>query len=412
MALCAYCHQERSLTREHIVPSWYIKASGNLDVFNMRAPIAQTRGELIVKDVCAECNNIQLSELDSYGKSLYEEYFEKPVSFGDSILFNYDTSRLIRWLLKLSYNGARATNSDTKILSKFDRQILGAEQVSSHVRVFLNLVSPTSKGNEANFLTPRWFRLTQVRMSFNPELQAVQRQICINSFAFTIFAVAPNSPLANKHLNLLSQEFSSLMPGAKVLNSEGSVIVKAAGFDALQSIENTYINYPIRHKLSENAFVKEVHKGKTSLIFVYITLELIEDQDVKTTADVLTTMVANKENATAYMQKIDIVVDGFNKDSRELWEIPEVRSYFRSLLVACPFVILLSSPQGNMLKVFFYCWLYDNFEDKQEETAQEFLDILFNGLNKIFHRLGLSPELNTKISNDAIMSIFSEQIDY
>lgn len=422
MTLCAYCKQERSLTREHIIPKWYINATSRRDVFNLRAPIAQTRGELVIKDVCAECNNKYLGDLDGYGKELYEKYMKKAVNLNESVLFQYDKNKLVRWLLKLSYNSARANDSDTVILSQFGSQILGKEKISAHVRVFASLISPTSVENypeikdsgeskQAKSVYPDWFRLTQLRMSFDPSINAVQRQVIINSFSFTILAVAPDSYLPNTQLERLSQEFIQLLPNAKALDSKGSIALRAGRYDALQSIKNTFLNYPIRHKIFDNIHIKELHSGECSLIVVQITLELIEKQDVKPISDAFSAMVANKETATAFMQKVEIMVDGFDMDSRELWQISEVRRYFRKLLVDCPYMMFLSWPHGSLLKVFFSCWVFAEPDAKQVEKMVEFLDITFKGLNQIIHRLALSSELNTKISNDAVRAISNGKVD-
>lgn len=73
MAICAYCGNDRSATREHIIPSWYYKYDPNPnDVgFNERAKGKIVKTELTIRDVCEGCNSGPLSDLDSYGRDLF-----------------------------------------------------------------------------------------------------------------------------------------------------------------------------------------------------------------------------------------------------------------------------------------------------------------------------------------------------
>lgn len=418
MAYCAYCLKSSVLTREHVIPRWYIKTSGKIETFNMRAPIAQTTGDIIVKDVCAQCNNTYLGALDGYAKKLYDAYFKEPVYSEETIEFEYDKTRLFRWLLKISYNSARANNADVEILSLFTNQIIGAEPPTDHTRIFLNLVVPTKIDkvpkpairqdiNHYEIEEPSWFRVTQLRMSFDPSILVVQRQILINSFVFTVFAVSTKLSLPSKQLEQVSQEFLQLFPDAKELNHTGKVALKAGNYHAIQSIAPLFSQYPNRFQDADDTIVRKLHGGETGLILVEIPLELIQNQDVETIESILADMVSTIESAIAYKQKVSIFVVGFDNDSRELWQIPEVREYLCLLLTACPFIMFLLCPEGRFLKVFFEAWIYEEKPDQtsQSQKISSFLDLTFDGLNKTMHRLGLSIELNKEISEDAFRTL-------
>ncbi len=104
LSTCAYCDMACKQTREHVIPRWYNDTPGDTETFSARVPLTHLQGDLIVKDVCQSCNGGSLSSLDAYGKELYERYFAFPVYAGETIGFDYDGDRLLRWLLKLSYN--------------------------------------------------------------------------------------------------------------------------------------------------------------------------------------------------------------------------------------------------------------------------------------------------------------------
>lgn len=124
MALCAYCRQNRPLTREHIWPDWLLKATDYPIAYMARANKIVGKNQKI-RDVCAVCNNGPLSALDGYVRGLYEQYIRQWVVEGETIDFRYDHGLLLRWLLKVAYNSARTTGQDA-LLAKY-RDVLIAQ---------------------------------------------------------------------------------------------------------------------------------------------------------------------------------------------------------------------------------------------------------------------------------------------
>jgi hypothetical protein len=195
---CAYCDKPCQQTREHVVPDWYNGTPGETETFSARAPLTHLKGDLIVRDVCSKCNNGVLSSLDGYGKELYDRYFAAPVYSRETITFDYDGDRLIRWLLKLSYNSARAQNADTRVLHEYRKVMLGEDRLPDRIGCWLRLVTATCFDPSANVARaarrdeqghpnidePLWFRIGQFRLPSYPAIFLVQRIVLINSFAF------------------------------------------------------------------------------------------------------------------------------------------------------------------------------------------------------------------------------------
>ena len=111
MKYCAYCSEQGSLTKEHIWPRSLITKYEGLKTFNPRSNSFYT-GEPVIKDVCAPCNNVHLSKLDSYLSELHEKYLQNILMPGDAAFVEYDYNLLLRALLKISYNSARAFAED------------------------------------------------------------------------------------------------------------------------------------------------------------------------------------------------------------------------------------------------------------------------------------------------------------
>lgn len=141
MPICAYCNKEGNITKEHVIPAFiyrFQRATGNSFTGWNEAAEKMVGGEFSVKDVCASCNNGQLNELDSYGKTLLEtagllvRNYQSP-----SISLRLDPSLLLRWLLKLSYNSSRSDGAHSHLFRPHIPFMLGGGQTPGRHQVAL-----------------------------------------------------------------------------------------------------------------------------------------------------------------------------------------------------------------------------------------------------------------------------------
>ncbi|WP_204142034.1 hypothetical protein [Halomicronema sp. CCY15110] len=157
-------------------------------------------GELTIGDVCRNCNNGPLSELDSYFLQLYDRYIYKFASPEKRIDFTYDFDKLARWLLKVSYNSARATNApDEVLLESYSKYILGEDVRPKGLNIFLTLVLPYKIKNsekhdpriqDVDEIEPdvlRWSRVPDERLA---KEGVTFRMVQINSYFFIV--IMPN----------------------------------------------------------------------------------------------------------------------------------------------------------------------------------------------------------------------------
>lgn len=119
---CAYCGNEAKGTKEHII------SSGILGLFpECFATIDGERkvvhqGDPMVKDVCADCNNIKISYIDSYAKAFIEKYFIRKYTKDGILKIEYDYSMIQKMCLKYAFNDLRSRKKDT---SFFSEEIIG-----------------------------------------------------------------------------------------------------------------------------------------------------------------------------------------------------------------------------------------------------------------------------------------------
>lgn len=148
---CAYCGNQGNLTREHVFPNFLIDCFPGCDV-NF-GPEGNYIGQpQVVKDVCSNCNNGELSRLDNYGKILADRFLTKQLSAEENYILDYDYKLLERWLLKISYNCLRIdANSDIEPLKCNAKYILGEESAPVYYPTlyagFFSNITPFPEGS-------------------------------------------------------------------------------------------------------------------------------------------------------------------------------------------------------------------------------------------------------------------------
>jgi hypothetical protein len=141
---CAYCDTTENLTNEHVIPDFYHKAFGEaISIVKTQTEEKAISNPQEIGDVCANCNNVTLSRLDSYLAALTNKYFSTIVQPGNRVRFEYDFDVLLRVLLKVAYNVARTRNWPIAVFQEAREFILGKKPCPSGLRIFLQLLVPT-----------------------------------------------------------------------------------------------------------------------------------------------------------------------------------------------------------------------------------------------------------------------------
>jgi hypothetical protein len=96
-------------------------------------------------------------------------------------------------------------------------------------------------------------------------------------------------------------------------------------------------------------------------VMTTIYREQIEAGDIKVVLDILESVglleleFAELETLERLQSQIGLFIDGYNDDSRELWEIPEVRSYFQNLHSVWPYGLWFFNRQTATLQLLVLC---------------------------------------------------------
>lgn len=191
--ICAYCKESSPLTKEHIWPNGFIKRFGSDGLTYNKKVNRFFKSDPVIKDVCASCNNEKLSALDTYLCELFDSFFHEIVEPGEPAFFDYSYEKLLRGLLKISFNSARTQDEvDGKIGAhdKFSSYILDGGYKPNDVQLRLLIVTSSKmylpEQGYVGRLEPEFFRCTDISYDGPLSNRFIVRAVIIKSYWFYI----------------------------------------------------------------------------------------------------------------------------------------------------------------------------------------------------------------------------------
>lgn len=162
----------------------------------------------------------------------------------------------------------------------------------------------------------------------------------------------------------------------------------------------------------------DLRPAVTDPVVFVITRQQVEDEDFESSLEFLRSLVPTKhpEHAWAYKGLLSLVISGYNSDPRELFEIPEVCHYLRSLDAEWPFWLFFLNQADESIKVLAMC-LASTLEVTpgaahiDPEGLTHFLERGFAAVNYLFDSYGF-PESENEVLSMGVSQIFANsQID-
>jgi hypothetical protein len=234
---CAYCGSPGNLSKEHIFPRCICERSGGalFSIARTKAGDKAVQSELTIGDVCTKCNNGPLSALDAYICGLHDKYFKTIVHPGDRVLFKYDFDLLLRWLLKIGYNVARARGWHVRADTDVPSYVLGSSSRPIGFRVFIQLIIPTPTSALTRKVQPDAVEIppAPVRIDLLDLRQLVgfnmAFMVSLNSYFFHIFKESHGTPkyVRGRILKAVLRR----TPGAYELTEKNRAVIYASSTD-------------------------------------------------------------------------------------------------------------------------------------------------------------------------------------
>lgn len=143
-------------------------------------------------------------------------------------------------------------------------------------------------------------------------------------------------------------------------------------------------------------------------MFVVVPREDVFSGDLGETLGVLRYLATATEALTTYRERVDIRFDGFDEDPRELWEIPEVRSFVERLDEQFPFWLYFMSRHGTGLIAILRCFLLPRLTPQADARVNnpKLADLLMRrwlpALNHMAARAGMTEAELLRLSDSAM----------
>lgn len=245
MGTCIYCEQQGKITQEHIFPNFLLKLNGNTGITFSNAAQGYFESDAVVKDTCKKCNDGPLSRLDDYASSLCNKYFSQVILDHLTIKFDYD--KLLRWVLKVTFNAQRGFSGINKPFLHLRDYMLG-KQIRPDGLILLGVVMKRSF-TDGQWKIPRDLRAGDIRI---PEIElGLEVKFChtliINSTGFIVLnLIDENNESRNRIIDYLYKKLGAkeISPNTEffTFNAESSKIDHVA-HNISQSRQNPY-SYP------------------------------------------------------------------------------------------------------------------------------------------------------------------------
>ena len=175
-------------------------------------------------------------------------------------------------------------------------------------------------------------------------------------------------------------------------------------------------------ELEQYWHVNELLTMPKAFIDIVITREDIETQDTSRVLSILERFRSSKKVAKENLEKVSVSVYGYEEDSRELFEIPEIRAWFSKICEEFPYwFYFLYKGLGSLKLVVFSIVPYTVLSRDTEQSMlrvdidmTELGPLLYRnylGLNEMCYFAGLGDKEIYKISKE-VSEILTPGFDY
>lgn len=202
----------------------------------------------------------------------------------------------------------------------------------------------------------------------------------------------------------------------KSSNGWSIIVPKENTFDissksAIQNLTGEVIDYmsQIEYQWEINEQIKD-----SGLVLLNVSRDEIEEQDISGFTELLSRLIINDDMIKKAKGKISFMIDGYNHDKREIYEIPEVRTWTKKVIPAFKYwgyFLNMDEYLRNKagLRMLHFCYVDINvvstdkvlkkkFVEFDKDQTLEFLNQLFEWLNEFTDRYHISLDVNKEQS--------------
>jgi hypothetical protein len=161
---------------------------------------------------------------------------------------------------------------------------------------------------------------------------------------------------------------------------------------------------------------QHLRAGVSDPVFLVFSRRQVEACDIGEPLEFLRDLTANPRAALDYCGRISLVIDGYNDDPREIFEVPEVRAFVKKLDQQWSYWLFFLSQADESVKMLESC-LCDTIEvvpgvasidlDQMEIALARH----FGAMNRLCEALNVPGEKNEEIADGVISLIRNASVD-
>jgi len=255
MKKCAYCDRsDLKITKEHVVnksfiDEYYKVGRGYANVYEK-----YTENYLTAKDVCSNCNNGILSQLDQYFLEFYPKNLPTEIiNPSKKFKIKYEFGKLSKWLLKTVYNSERKNpyRQLPQLMYRYKNYILGREKECKLFKIFVEILSdipredwkslpdlPENFDGKFNFL-----RIGNIILKEQTsETKDLVKHITSSNFMFHIFILNPGRH-SGTAFEKIFKKYASNLGTCKLFYldpKKNEITVTSSERDILHNLKDTF----------------------------------------------------------------------------------------------------------------------------------------------------------------------------
>lgn len=160
----------------------------------------------------------------------------------------------------------------------------------------------------------------------------------------------------------------------------------------------------------------DLRPGLADPVVFVITRQQIEAEDAEISLEFLRSLVPtdNPQRIWSHKGRLSLVISGYDADPRELFEIPEVRRYLRSIDEHWPFWLFFLNQVDESIKVVAACLastveVAPGMAHIDPAGLQRFMERAFTAVNFIFETCGF-PESENEALSRGVEQLFSNSL--
>lgn len=151
-------------------------------------------------------------------------------------------------------------------------------------------------------------------------------------------------------------------------------------------------------------------------MFLVFSREQVEKGGVEEALRLLHNLTSSPDYAVTYCGRASLIIDGYNADPRELFEVPEVRAFIQAIDNQWPYWFFFLSQADDSIKIIESC-LCDSIEVIPGVTSLDLAQMErslarhFGALNRLCEALNLPESKNQEISEGIISLIHNASVE-